>query len=87
MAPATWWQNYLVQKYYIQISVRKQNNGSNFFYSWFLQKKIRKALLSTGIERKFKQLPWNAFLVCKINYNKVSTRKGVSQVSSILNSV
>ena len=53
----------------------------------FCKKKIRKALLSTGIERKFKQLPWNAFFVCKINYNRVSTRKGISQVSSILNFV
>ena len=87
MAPATWWKNYLVQKYYIQISARKQNNGNNFFYSWFLQKKIRKALLSTGIERKFKQLLWNAFFVCKIYYNKVSKRKIISKVFSILNSV
>ena len=66
MAPATWWQNYLVQRYYIQISVQKQKDGNNFFYSWFLQKKIRKALLSTGIARKFQQLPWNAFFSVRL---------------------
>ena len=86
MAPATWWQNYLVQKYYIQISVRKQNNGNNFFYSWFLQKN-KKSIIVYRHCKKILTIALKCIFFCKINYNKESKRKIISQVSSILNSV
>ena len=50
-------------------------------------KKIRKALLSTDIERKFKQLVWNAFLSVRLTTIRHLKEKIISEVSSILNSV